>query len=801
MIGRITSCLPSPMFRRSSERSGWRRRFGVAFGVLVGLCLGAPVAVAQDPAAERSLALPPDPPETHLGFRPGTDRRVADWDQVTRYLTALAARSDRVRLDTIGRSTLDRPMLLLTISDPANLVRVEELRAVQATLADPRRIASPEQRAALIRDGRLVVLITAAIHPTEVGATLAPLTIAYRLASASDAATLAVLRETVVLIVPSLNPDGVDLVADWYRESVSMPWEGEPPPFLYHHYAGHDNNRDWYAFTQVETINVVERVYNQWFPHIVHDMHQQEATGSRYFVPPWLDPVEPNVDPLLIGAANALGTSIAWEMQRRGKTGVAVHARYDAWGPARAFPHYHAGVRILSETASARLATPIVLRRDELDTEHWPGPGRTWNQPSPWRGGRWSISDVVAYMETGALALLEVASARRETWLDNFVRVGERAIGGWPEWPAAWVVTAGRGDRAGLAELTRIFHAARVEMRVAVDSLRVGSDTYPPGSLVIEMRQPYAAFAQAMLARQPYPGGRAHPGGPPRTPYDATAHNLPLFLGVAARSVDELPTGELELLAEPLPPPAQEVDGLSGNPALFVGLYQPWVPSNDEGWTRWVFDRYQVPYATLHDQEIRQGDLLRRFTAIVLPSLEPELLEDGWAAGSMPAGYTGGLGSQGTAALREFVEQGGTLVALGEATDYAIESLGLQATNRLSGQPANVFFTTGAQVRLEVDTATAVGRGVSPITAAWLDQGAAFDVPAGSGAERVATYGSPARVLSGWVHGATVLGGAAAVLDVPLGAGRVVLFGIRPQYRGQALVTFPLLFNSLIPRP
>ncbi|MEE8571905.1 MAG: M14 family zinc carboxypeptidase, partial [Gemmatimonadota bacterium] len=230
---------------------------------------------AQEPEGEGQLRLPPDLPEVHLGFRPGEDYQVVDWGQATGYLEALARQSDRVRLDTIGRSTLDRPMVLVTITDPANQASLAQIRAVQARLADPRSIADPAERAELIRNGRVVVLITSGIHPTEVGGSLAALELAYRLASATDPTTLKVLRECVVLIVPSLNPDGVDMVAEWYRASVGMPWEGSPPPFLYHHYTGHDNNRDWYAFTQLETRSVVERVYNEWHPQIVHDIHQQ----------------------------------------------------------------------------------------------------------------------------------------------------------------------------------------------------------------------------------------------------------------------------------------------------------------------------------------------------------------------------------------------------------------------------------------------------------------------------------------------------------------------------------------------
>jgi hypothetical protein len=725
---------------------------------------------------------------------------VADWGQVTTYLETLAGQSDRVRLDTIGRSTLDRPMVLLTITDPANHSRLEAIRSAQAEMADPRRIDSPQRRQELIRDSRLVVLITSAIHPTEVGGTLVPLNLAYRLAATTDSSLLRILRECVVLIVPSVNPDGVDLVADWYRESLGTPWEGSPPPALYHHYTGHDNNRDWYSFTQVETRNVVQRVYNVWHPQIVHDMHQQGTNGSRFFVPPWTDPIEPNVDPLLMAATNALGTAVAWDLLRQGKKGVVVNAQYDAWSPSRAYAHYHGAVRVLSETASARLATPVEVPASDL--QRITGNGRsaaTWNHPVPWPGGHWSLADIVDYMESGALSLLTRAAASREAWLENFVRVGERAVAGWAQWPRAWIVPAGQGNEQGMVELTRILRTGGVELSVATSNLTLGDSTWPAGSLVVGMRQPYAAFVQMLLAPQAYPGSMQYPAGPPRAPYDVTAHNLPLFLGVRVEPVRGWPRGELERVEGEVEAPVRHAEGLSGRPGLLVGLYQPYIPATDEGWTRWLFDGYQVPYATLHDQQIRRGDLDRRFTSIVLPSVEPSVLDEGWAPGSMPVEFTGGLGSPGVQALRDFVEAGGTLVALGHSATWAAERLDLPVVNRLRDQPREAFFAPGAQVSLEVDTVTVIGRGVRPPTAAWIEGGAAFDLPAHSPARTVAGYGTRPRVLSGWVHGVDVLAGASAVVEVPLGAGRVVLFGIDPQQRGLSMATFPLLFNALRP--
>jgi len=759
-------------------------------------------ASAQETGDARAVRLPPDPPEVHLGFRPGEDRRVVDWSQTTAYLEVLAAQSDRVRLDTIGRSTLDRPMVLLTITDPANHARLEEFRATQAQLADPRRIDGPGLREELIRSGRLVVLVTSAIHPTEVGGSLVPLNLAYRLAAATDSALLKVLRECVVLIVPSVNPDGVDMVAEWYRESIGMPWEGSPPPRLYHHYTGHDNNRDWYSFTQVETRNVVERVYNVWHPQIVHDIHQHGPYGSRYFVPPWTNPIEPNVDPLLTAATNSLGTAIAWKLLRQGKKGVAVNAGYDAWSPARAYAHYHGGVRILSETASARLATPIEVLPGELQSADRDGPGDlTWNHPAPWPGGSWSLADILEYMEAGAIALLQSAATSREAWLENFVSVGERAVEGWTAWPRAWVVPAHQGNESGIAELTRILRTAQVEIDISTSDLTAGASTWPAGSLVIDMRQPYAAFVQMLLAPQAYPGRLEYPGGPPQAPYDVTAHNLPLLLGVQAEPTNQLPRGDMERLAGAPSFRPRHVEGLSGRSGLLVGLYQPWVPATDEGWTRWLFDNYEVPYATLHDQQIRQGYLARRFTSIVLPSVEPSVLDEGWAPGSMPVEFTGGLGSAGVQALRTFVEAGGTLVALGQSASWAAERLNLPVADRLRDQPKEVFFAPGAQVSLQVDTTTSVGRHMQARTAAWIEGGAAFDLPARSAAVSVATYGTRPRVLSGWVHGANALAGASAVVEVPLGSGKVVLFGIDPQQRGLSMATFPLLFNALGPAP
>ncbi len=204
------------------------------------------------------------------------------------------------------------------------------------------------------------------------------------------------LDGTVLLVLPSHNPDGTDLVAEWYRRQLGTPFEGTSPPVLYHPYVGHDNNRDWYMFTQPETRLTVRHLYHRWHPQIVHDVHQMGSRGARLFVPPYADPWEPNVDGALVAAANALGSHVASRLTTGGRTGVVTGAIFDAWTPGRAYPHTHGGVRLLSETASARLATPIEVKPDELErrapaTIPAPPP-RTSRRPGREGPGGWPTS-------------------------------------------------------------------------------------------------------------------------------------------------------------------------------------------------------------------------------------------------------------------------------------------------------------------------------------------------------------------------------------------------------------------------
>ncbi len=774
------------------------------FALLAALAAAHPLAAQRQRTPLRAAArqrAPAPTPASVLGFEPGAERRLVEWDAIVRYFRALAVASDRVRVRELGRTTNGAAFIAAFISSPANLARLDALRETQRLLADPRLVKDSAAAEALIRRGKTFVLITSSIHSTEVGGFFSPLDIAYQLATGTSPQIRGVLDNAVVMLVPSLNPDGVTIVSRWYNQTLGTNAEGSSPPELYHHYTGHDDNRDWYAFTQAETRLVVDSLYGAWHPQVTLDLHQQGRYGSRIFVPPYLSPAEPNVDPVLLQGDNALGLAIAWRMTADGFAGVAVHSLYDAWTPGRAFQHYHGAVRILTETASAELATSVTVPAESLRA----GMGldartASWNFVAPWPGGTWTLADIVRYQTASAMALLDHVARNREGWVRTSYQVLSRASRGWPDWPYAFVIpTAGQNETA-VGALLEIFRHAQVEVRAALAGFTIGHERFFPGTYVVVLRQPYAAFAKALLEREIYPDLRQYPGGPPQRPYDVTAHDLALLLGVRVLAVaDSLPVG----LSAPLAvrPPLYHIPGLSGGgPGVVrLGVYRSYAAAMDEGWTRWMLDTFGVPYESLVDSTVRAGNLNARFDAILLPSQNARGLLDGLPARRYPARWTGGLGAPGVQALRDFVDGGGTIIALNEACDFAVGALDLPVTDVLGDLSPSDFYAPGSILRLQLDTAQALADGMPAQSIAWFESGPAFDVKDPTRVKIVGRFPAEAGdvLLSGWLLGASRLAGKAALVEVRRGRGRVILFGFRPQYRGQSLATYPLLFNAI----
>jgi hypothetical protein len=537
----------------------------------------------------------------------------------------------------------------------------------------------------------------------------------------------------------------------------------------------------------------------------VHDIHQMGGGGARMFLPPYIDPFEPNVDPAIIAGVNQLGSWMAASMTREGKAGVVINAIFDAYTPARAYQHYHGGVRILSEAASARLATPVDVPRETVrGGRGYDAATQSWNFPMPWQGGEWGLPHIVDYMESAATALLVNAARNRRYWLENFHAVNSRAVERWPSWPAAWVIPAEQPNRPGLQYLLRVLTMGSVEVHRATAPFSAAGRSYPAGTYVVPMNQPYASFAQTMLEVQQYPDLREYPGGPPQRPYDVTAHTLPLLLDVEAAAVPQW-TGAAPALSQPIAVIrdfAFELPAvLQGRRAPRVAIYKGWTETMPAGWTRWVFDQHGLAYDTLKDDRVRRGNLGRDYDVILFQAQAPNAIVRGNLPGSLPPEYTGGIGDEGTAALRQFVEGGGRIVAIEQATELLIDVFGLGVRNAVSGLRPQDFYVPGSILRTELTAGHPLTRGLGASANVWYwSSSRAFAVDDGA-ATVVARYAGPDPAVSGWILGPQHLAGQPALVEARVGRGSVVLFGFQPNYRAQTVATWPLLFNALsVPR-
>jgi hypothetical protein len=371
-----------------------------------------------------------------------------------------------------------------------------------------------------------------------------------------------------------------------------------------------------------------------------------------------------------------------------------------------------------------------------------------------------------------------------------------------------------------------------VELDRATAPFSAGGKEYPAGSYVIGMHQPYGSYAKTLLERQNYPDLRLYPGGPPRRPYDVTAQTLPLLMGVAVDTIDQPFTASL-VRAVKFGEPEQSLaasnidswrsvnqawsagknvwrnttsgdfglqagNGLRAMKQPRVALYKSYVPSMDEGWTRWLLEQFGFAYTNVVNKDFQADDLHSRFDVIVFPDQRPGVIHSGHRAGAMPEEFTGGVGDKGSEALKRFASQGGTLVFLNEASDYALEHLGLDAKNVLQGLSNKEFYSPGSLLNVKVDTSHPLMLGLPKEIAIWSEGSPAFEIPRGSRDRAVATYAGSNVLASGWLLGEKYLVNRPALLDVPIGSGHAILFGMRPQYRAQSYQTFKILFNSLV---
>jgi len=822
--------LPSTLSNRYVASTVLALLFAVAIG---------PPQLAQGQRRTASASIPS--PRAVLGFNPGDDRTIADWKQISDYFTRLDAASDRVQVQTIGKSTLGRTMFVTFISAPENIRNLEKYKTIQSKLADPRKVANDEERDQLIREGKTVVVISCSIHSTEIVASQMSMQLAYNLASGNDEDTLSILHNTILILVPSPNPDGVDIVANWYRKTLATPQEGSSPPELYHYYAGHDDNRDWFMLNLKETKVITRLLWKEWFPQIVYDVHQQGSNGSRFFVPPFYDPPNPHIDPLLLRQVGLIGHKMAADVTAAGFKGILTNALYDTWwhGGFRTAPYFHNSVGILTEAASARLMSPSDVKPDQLTRSSTRGMRSameaTTNFPNPWPGGAWHPRDIMQMELIASHAALSLAANYRTDYLRNFYKLGKANTAAVESGRAvAYVIPAGQGRDENVAKLVgalveqgvevyrldREMHAMGGEQTIA---RRAPGETYPKfivhtransevpaGSYIVFANQPYQKNVLALFEPQVYPD-RVTATGEAERPYDVAGWTLPMQMGLESWAIFSIQETENQRrlgaiksendvrrdLGLPLSTTDKSPIANPIKPGVRIGIYQNSRAGNmDEGWTRYVFDTFNVPFESVGEAAINQASPSARFDVMILPSEQTRAAADTEADESAARG----ISAQGYANLAQFAQDGGTLICFDGSCGAVIRQMKLPLKNVLDGLRSSDFYCPGSVLRLEVDTSSPIARGMYKDTDAYFINSSAFEItrPAKDNEVYViARYAKDNLLRSGWLRGEDKLKDGIALAVYPMGKGRIVLFGFRPQHRGQTWGTFPFIWNAI----
>lgn len=812
---------------------------------LTALVLSSPALTHAQRSARTAATAAIPSPRSVLGFTPGDDRTIADWRQITDYFSRLDKASDRVLVKEIGKTTLQRSLIVAFISARENILALNKFQEIQRRLADPRTVKSSVERDALVNNGKVVVAISCSIHSTEIVASQMSMQLAYELASAQDATTREILQNTILILIPSANPDGIDIVADWYRKTLGTPSEGQEPPELYHHYAGHDDNRDWFMLDLKETRAISRLFWQEWFPQIVYDIHQQGPNGSRFFIPPFFDPPNPNIPPLLLRQVGLIGHKIAADLQAAGIKGVVTNSTYDTWwhGGFRTAPYYHNSIGILSEAASAKLMSPTTVTLDQLRRERPRGLRNvldaTTSFPDPWPGGDWRPRDIMNLEMIASRAVLSIAAKFRPDYLRNFYELGRTAtLAETPNDPIAYLVPAGQGRDEAVAKLLdsligqglevyrldQELHAAfgpQVLQRTNAAGEKIGTyrivmnhtagmHEVPLGSYIVFLNQPQRQNVLTLFGPQLYPN-RVDEAGQVERPYDVAGWTLPMQMGVDAPAVMAIqeapadrrltPMRDINDVRKDLALPLKTADASPiVNPlksAARVGLYKSSRGNMDEGWTRFVFDTFNVPYTSMTDKVLQEEDLAGNYDVVLLPSQREPSEGNTRNNSDVPTSRISGTGIN---KLKDFVRNGGTLICFDASCGLAIKQLNLPLRNVLEGLPSSDFYCPGSVVSLEVDTSQPLGRGLMPNTDAYFINSSAFELTDDSSRQTVQVVARYARenvLRSGWLLGEARLKGRIALAQVSVGKGQVILFGFRPQHRGQTWGTFPFIWNAL----
>lgn len=522
-----------------------------------------------------SFAQKVPPPEEILGFKVGADFHLATYQQALEYFRALEKSSPMIKLFEMGKTAMGKPMIYAVITSAENMGKLERFKEISRRLARAKGLTDEEARR-LAAEGRAIVYIDGGLHATEVAPAQDTFKLAYHLLTSDDSNT-SLIRENVIFLLVFANPDGMDMVAEWYHQNVGTPYEISPMPWLYNKYVGHDNNRDSYMLNMAETQNLTRLSNHEWYPVIIYNPHQKGPFPARIFIPPNAEPVNPNYHPLVMRGKNLVGSAMGFAFDQEGKDGAISRISYDLWYPGYVdqVGDFFNTISILTETQLYHYATPHFYTLNDFPEEFRDFTPSVF-YPSPWKGGWWRLRDAVEYCFTAAKAVLHTAAKYREEFLYNKYKMGRDNIARFEkEPPYAWIIPQAQWDAPTAALLLNKMILLGIDIYKADKGFVSDGISYPAGTWVIPMNQSFANFIKAIFEEQSFPDLSKYPAlwqgvvrpqrfpGAYLPPYDMVGWTLPYQMGVEFASANT----PLEVCLAPVKkamPPAGRVERGAG---------------------------------------------------------------------------------------------------------------------------------------------------------------------------------------------------------------------------------------------
>jgi len=580
-----------PQAYQGNDLNGVRLTVVFVFGLLV--------ATAPSVAASAQQVTTP---VQQFGHEIGADYVLVNYTQLYEYFHKLAGESDRMTVEDIGLTEEGRPQVMAVITSPENRANLERYREISARLAKADGVSEDEARP-LADEGKAIIWIDGGLHASEVLGAQQLIELVYRMVSRSDPETLRILDQVILLAV-QVNPDGMELVSDWYmREPDPLRRSTQDLPVAYQKYAGHDNNRDFYMSALAETTNINRVLFHEWFPQVVYNHHQTGPSGTVMYAPPFRDPPNPNFDPLILTGLDAIGAAMHGRFVLEGKGGTTMRSggSYSTWwnGGLRTTPYFKNMIGLLTEAIGNPTPVQIPFRPERQLPQG--------SLPLPVEPGEWHFRQSIEYSQTANWAVLDYAARNRDHVLFNIWRMGMNSIerGSKDTWtvlpseteaaatalgargvgtaadyrrllqapenrdPRGFIIPSDQVDFSTATKFVNTFLKNGVEVHRATTDFSVAGDSYPAGSYVVKTDQSFRPHVMDMFEPQEHPNDFEYPGGPPIAPYDNAGWTLAFQMGVEFDRILDGFEGPFELIEGLADLPAGAVTGSDAEGYVF----------------------------------------------------------------------------------------------------------------------------------------------------------------------------------------------------------------------------------------